>query len=260
MQGEPLNETQLTERGLLGDRAFALRDKTDGKIATAKNPRKWPNLFDFSAVLLEVLAANGEKLAARITLPDGTTVDTQRADASEILSAALKRDVTLERIDQNEHSPTSTKEISEEYWLDMEGLDHRDMVTDFNLPEGTFFDTGLVRILARATLERLQELYPQGRFEVPRFRPNVVVNLTEGSKGFVENDWLGRIVTIGEGVRLKIDLNCARCVMTTLAQGNLPKDSGILRTAAQHNQVTVGVYASVLKGGKIHTGDPFRLE
>jgi len=43
--------------------------------------------------------------------------------------------------------------------------------------------------------------------------------------------------------------------MTTLAQGDLPKDSGILRTAAQHNQVNVGVYGSVLRGGEIHRGD-----
>jgi MOSC domain-containing protein YiiM len=43
--------------------------------------------------------------------------------------------------------------------------------------------------------------------------------------------------------------------MTTLAQGDLPKDSGIFRTAAQHNQVNVGVYASVLRGGEIHRGD-----
>ena len=96
----------------------------------------------------------------------------------------------------------------------------------------------------------MHELYPEGRFAVPRFRPNVVVKSTDGSEGFVENAWLGRIVAIGESVRLKIDLNCARCVMTTLAQGDLPKDPGILRTAAQHNQVNVGVYASVLHGGK----------
>jgi len=142
----------------------------------------------------------------------------------------------------------------------MEGLEHRDTVTDFNLPEGTFFDTATVHILTKATLECLQELYPQGRFEVPRFRPNVVVRPTDGSKGFVENDWLGRIITFGERVRLKIDFNCARCVMTTLAQRDLPKDSGILRTAAQHNQVNVGVYASVFQGGKIRIGDSFRLE
>ncbi|MGA7764087.1 MAG: MOSC domain-containing protein [Candidatus Binataceae bacterium] len=106
----------------------------------------------------------------------------------------------------------------------------------------------------------MQKLYPEGRFAVPRFRPNVVVKPTDGSDGFVKNAWLGRIVAIGESVRLKIDLNCARCVMTTLAQGDLPKDPGILRTAAQHNQVNVGVYASVLQGGKIQRGDSIRLD
>jgi hypothetical protein len=68
------------------------------------------------------------------------------------------------------------------------------------------------------------------------------------------------MVAIGDIVRLKIDLKCARCVMTTLAQSDLPKDSGILRTAAQHNQVNVGVYASVLQGGKIQRGDSIKLE
>jgi uncharacterized protein YcbX len=86
------------------------------------------------------------------------------------------------------------------------------------------------------------------------------VKPTDGSNGFTENVWLGRTVAIGKSVRLKIDLNCTRCVMTTLAQRDLPKDPGILRTAAQHNQVNVGVYASVLQGGKIQRGDSIRLE
>jgi uncharacterized protein YcbX len=245
------------ESGLLGDRAYALRDTSDGKIATAKNPRKWPNLFDYGAVLIGA-ATPGEKLPpARITLPDGTTISTEQPDAARILSAALKREVRLEKI---EGAAASQKETSEEYWLDMEGLEHRDTVTDFNLPEGTFFDTATVHILTTATLQRLHELYPGGRFAVPRFRPNVVVSTTDGSDGFAENAWLGRIVAIGESVRLRIDLSCARCVMTTLAQRDLPKDSGILRTAAQHNQVNVGVYASVLQGGKIRRGDSIRLE
>ena len=42
MMGEELNATEVTERGLLGDRAYALVDSSDGKVATAKNPRKWP--------------------------------------------------------------------------------------------------------------------------------------------------------------------------------------------------------------------------
>ena len=32
--------------------AYALRDTSDGKIATAKNPRKWPNLFQYRAALI----------------------------------------------------------------------------------------------------------------------------------------------------------------------------------------------------------------
>ena len=102
-------------------------------------------------------------------------------------------------------------------------------------------------------MDRLRELYPQGRFEPRRFRPNIVV-ATAGSD-FVENDWIGRTVEIGDTVRLAITEPCPRCVMITLPQGDLPKDSGILRTAAQHNGVNVGVYASVVSGGTIRRGD-----
>ena len=86
------------------------------------------------------------------------------------------------------------------------------------------------------------------------------MKLTDSSKGFVESEWLGKVIAIGDRARLKIELNCARCVMTTLAQGTLPKDPGILRTAAQHNHVNVGVYASVLQHGRIGVGDSIRLE
>jgi uncharacterized protein YcbX len=79
-------------------------------------------------------------------------------------------------------------------------------------------------------------------------------------KDFVENAWIGRTVRIGEVVRLSITGPCPRCVMTTLAQGDLPKDSGILRTAARHNEVNVGVYASVVRGGNVRRGDAISLE
>ena len=260
MLGEQLTTTEITESGLVGDRAYALRDVSDGKIATAKNPRKWPNLFLYSAVLAGTPV--GEKMPpARIILPDGTTISTEQSDATRILSAALKREVRLEKIGGGKQgAPASEKETSEEYWLDMEGLEHRDTVTDFNLPRGTFFDTGMVHVLTTATLDRLHEFYREGFFATPRFRPNVVVRTPDSSHGFVEDTWLGRTIAIGERVHLQIDLNCARCVMTTLAQGALPKDPGILRTAAQHNRVNVGVYASVLQGGMIQRGDAVWLE
>jgi hypothetical protein len=74
MMGEELNATEVTERGLLGDRAYALVDSSDGKIATAKNPRKWPRLFDFRANFIEPPRGSVKVPPIRITLPDGTTV------------------------------------------------------------------------------------------------------------------------------------------------------------------------------------------
>jgi uncharacterized protein YcbX len=116
-----------------------------------------------------------------------------------------------------------------------------------------------IHLLTTATLDRLRELYPPGRFEVRRFRPNIVVETASG-ENFVEDAWIGQILAIGDAVRLSITGPCGRCVMTTLPQGDLPRDTGILRTAAQHNRANVGVYASVLHGGKVRRGDSVRLQ
>jgi uncharacterized protein YcbX len=148
---------------------------------------------------------------------------------------------------------------SEEYWPDMEGLDHRDTVTEFALPTGTFFDGATVHLLTTAALNRLRDWYPQGRFEVPRFRPNIVMDRVRNEKSVDEETWIGRTLAIGNEVRLHVTGPCGRCVMTTLAQGDLPKDSGILRTAVQHTKGHVGIYAAVVQGGTISRGDYMRL-
>jgi hypothetical protein len=266
MMGEELNAAEVTKAGLLGDRVYALVDGSDGKVASAKNPRKWPTLFDFRAVLADVPRTGATMPPVRITLPDGTVVSSEQRDIDQVLSTALKRPVTLdvaERVDQagaESSVPDARPATAEEYWPDMEGLDHRDTVTDFGLPQGTFFDAAFVHVMTTATLDRLRELYPHGRFEVRRFRPNMVIAAANGGTDFVENAWIGRILAIGDAVRLSITGPCPRCVMTTLSQGDLPRDPGILRTAAQHNHANVGVYASVLQGGAIRRGDSVSLE
>lgn len=247
MMGEELNAAEITERGLLGDRAYAVVDSSDGKVASAKNPRKWPQLFDFRAAFVDTPRPGGKVPPVRITLPNGTVVTSEQSDLNQTLSRALNREVTLDETERGHRevvessSPNPWTPKAEEYWPDMEGLDYRDTVTDFNLPEGTFFDCAVVHLLTTATVDRLRELYPEGRFEVRRFRPNVVVETASGVRDFVENAWIGRTLAIGDVVRLSLTGPCPRCVMTTLPQGDLAKDPGILRTAAQHNHANVGL-------------------
>ena len=254
MIGEELNAAELDEVGLVGDRAYALVDSLDGKVASAKNPRKWPDLFQFRASFINPPRAGGEISAVRVIFPDGSSATSEQADVSKILSGALSREVTFTAANRERRKTVSASPPdalqAEEYWPDIEGLDHRDTVTDFALPEGTFFDTAVVHLLTTATLDRLRTLYPQGRFEARRFRPNIVVETADGEKDFVENAWIGQVVAIGDEVRLTVTGACPRCVMTTLRQGDLPKDVGILRAAAQNNGANVEVYASVLRGGK----------
>lgn len=244
MMGEELNAADITDSGLLGDRAYALIDKSDGKVVSAKNPRKWKGLFDFRATFMYPPHVGDSIPPVRITLPDGSIVTSEDSDIDRTLSDALGREVRLETV-------TSQSRSLEEYWPDMDGLDRRDTVTDETMPIGTFFDLANVHLLTTATINQLREYYPEGRFEVRRFRPNIVVDPAVEHSGFVENDWIGHTVAIGSEAQLNITEPCPRCVMTTLSQGDLPRDPGILRAAARHNKVKVGVYAEVQHGGRI---------
>jgi uncharacterized protein len=267
MMGEELDASAVTEQGLLGDRAYALVDAETGKVASAKNPKRWPNLFQCHAALTEPPATVRKLPAVRITLPDGTTVSSDDPGVDDALSEVVGHRVTLERT-------APAEAIFEEYWPDMEGVSpegHRDTVTDERLgaaaPPGTFFDLAPMGVLTTATLKRLAELYPQGRFDVRRFRMNLIVQAD--AEGFVENDWIGHTLAGGDGVSLPVILADPRCVMVTLPQADLPKDPGILRTAAEHNRVEipghgrypcVGVYATVAAGGKVCCGDQVALD
>src|SRR5215207_2599273 len=207
---------------------------------------------DFRAAYVEPPEKGLKLPAVRLTLPDGTVVTSEEPNLAQMLSTTLRREVAFAKAQHDGESPAAQAEA---YWPDMEGLEHRDMVTEWELPAGTFFDLAVVHLLTTATIEHLRALYPEGRFEVRRFRPNIVVATGPAQEGFVENDWIDRTLAIGDEVRLRITGPCPRCVMTTLPQGDLPKDAGILRTAAQNNQANVGVYAAVVTGGTVRRGD-----
>jgi uncharacterized protein YcbX len=211
----------------------------------------------------------------RITLPDGTSVRTDAPDVDASLSGFFGRPVKLERAAPEDFT-------IDQYHPDIEDLDpegHCDTVTESKLgsaffaqaglpsgvPVGAFFDLFPVSILTTSTLDRLNELRPESQFDERRFRMNVIVDTRDG--GFLENGWTGHRLQIGDGVRLSVAIPDPRCVMTTLAQDELPKDTEVLRTLARQNRVDVagglypcaGVYATVESAGTIRADDAVSL-
>src|SRR3954452_16191829 len=90
MLGEELNSSYVTERGLAGDRAYALIDQKTGKVASAKNPRKWGKLFDFRAAFIDTPQVVENIPPVRITFPAGTQIfSSDQDDMDYTLSKVL---------------------------------------------------------------------------------------------------------------------------------------------------------------------------
>jgi hypothetical protein len=258
MRGERLREAPVNVCGIVHDRRYALLDPATGKIGSAKHPRLWGRL-------LACLARMADD-ALHIALPDGRDVLLGRDDVDGALSDLLGRPVRLSA------TPPDAPEI-ERYWPDVDGLALRDMVTSGAIgsgaPPGTFFDYAPLHLMTTATLAHLRALNPQGQEDARRFRPNLVIEVPGATSGFVEDEWVGRTLSIGDEVRLRVTSPVPRCVVPTLAQADLAQDIGILRAIAQHNrppvpaldgarQPCLGIYATVERGGALRVGDLVR--
>jgi uncharacterized protein YcbX len=272
MLGETPRAAQVEASGVVGDRAHALVDLETGKVASAKLPRVWASLLTFSARYID-RPGTGEPLA--ITLPDGTVLHSERPDLDERLSGAIGRRVKLTGAPDLNHG-------YEDEWPDIEGMAPQDFIQstqtstseDGNpvstlsvgiMAPGTFQDVAPVTIMTTAALRRTAELQPGSRWDPRRFRPNLLLDV-EGT-GFVENEWVGRQLRVGQVV-FSVAAPIPRCVMTTLPQEDLIADREILRTVARHNRVDVagtgvfaclGAYAGVLEPGHLSVGDNIQV-
>lgn len=250
MLGEELSAADITERGIDGDRMLALLDSETGKVASAKNPRLWRKLLTISAV-----TADG---GIRMTGPDGAEI--RHDDLSEILGRAVALTA--------EPPPNASIDRAHPDEVLHAGVDADVAVHAIELPSGTFFDFSPLHLLTTATLDRISELSPRGTVEVQRYRPNIVIHTDES--GFVENSWIGRELTVGPALRLRITVPTPRCAVPTLAHGPLPRDPDALRVPAQHNRLEplagmglhpcAGVHAQVVTPGRIVQGDCVLLD
>jgi uncharacterized protein YcbX len=258
MAGEEMPVAVVTERGLLGDRAYALVDKASNRVATV---RAWAaSLLSYHARFTSEPAPAAPVPPVRITTPTGETFTSDQADLEERLSTVFGRALTV--------MSAAPRGLLIEFPQGTLGGKHEkdtDAPLAAGAPPGTFFDYGSVHLLASSTLEHLQTRYPQGRFDVRRFRPNLVIGVD--GEPFIENSWVRRRVAVGDQVVLRVSIPCPRCVNTTLPQADLPHDVGILRTIARLNRVDlgdfgqlpcVGVYAEVVRPGVVRRDDVVR--
>ena len=273
MLGERRDRVEVTAAGVVGDRGWALLDAGDGKVVSAKNPRKWARVLQLRAAYLEEPRAGEPVPHVAVETPDGTVVRSHDPDADVALSAFLGREVRLSAT-----APDRT--VMEETWPDVDGLAPEafirrtrietpvaeEVVSDIAIamaaPPGTFYDLSVLHLLTTSTLAELARLQPEGGWDVRRYRPNVLVD-TDGT-GFVENGWVGQRLSLGPRAAMQVTMPTMRCIMTTLAQEELPRDPSLLRTVARSNRLTIGdigtwacagVYGDAAAPGVVSVGD-----
>ena len=259
MLGGTVSELLVTEQGGLGDRAWALRDQRNGRIVSAK---RVPRLLEFRATYeVEPTPESGD--VVRIETPEGDTLYAGQEDASARISSILGRPVVLDNsaqpdekasIDRNTiFGDVPVSQIVPEWTPET-------MPDYFQLKSGSFLEIGAVFLLASGSVEHLRSL--QGGtalIDRRRFRPNLFIDTGQVSGRFVEDDWLGGELAIGDSVVLEEFAPTLWCVGSTLAQEELPRDRSILRTIAGGHKGCLGVYGSVASPGLIRVGDPVVL-
>ena len=223
MAGERLETCTVGERGIPGDRGWAIRDETAGKLATGS---RFPLLMQCAARYREQ-PVNGSIPPVDMQFPDGFRLGSDGTDVNERLTELLSKPVSLSSL-----------------------------ATDSNAEH--YFDVATIHVLTTASLAAMARLHPDSDWDVRRFRPNFFVETEPGIEGLVEFEWTGRTLRVGE-VELYCKLPCERCVMPNHAQEGLPKDETLLRTIAKEAGNNLGTYANVTKPGEVKVGDVVEL-
>ena len=216
MGGERHGSLTLDERGVVDDRRWALRT-ADRRLASGKTSARSARFQRIDGLLDWAVTLDGE--VPVITTPAGEELRSTDADIHDRLSAQLDQPVTLEVEEDDPH-----------------------------------FDRAPIHVLTTASLRWLRSLLPESAIDERRFRPNVLLDVAGDTP--VEADWIGHDLHLSADVVLRVRELTERCVMTTLAQLDLPKDPLVLRAIAQHADARFGVYADVVQGGSISVADP----
>jgi hypothetical protein len=181
------------------------------------------NLIEAESKNANTLSADLAELVVDVETPDGETLAIDDPALVEMLRANIdqKHEVTLM---QSQRAMTDCRPIS-------------------------IFSLQSAQQLAEETGTQVDKR---------RFRANVYVDLT-ASKGFAENELVGRSVRIGPKVTIAILERDARCVMITLDPDTGEQAPVILKKVAQAHDGMAGVYGAVLVEGMLYKGDSVEM-
>ena len=234
-----LDECELTEAGVAGDRAFFLVDDND-RLVNSKG----------LGVLQQIVPIYDEANVLELRFPDGTTVAEQVAvDGS--LDAQFWGVAVPVRVLEGPWSEA----ISDFAGRSLRLVRAPGPATDrMRSGAATLLGTASLRAIARAT--GVEEV--DGR----RFRMNFGV---DGLREHEEDEWLGRRVQVGEAVVVPQG-NVGRCAVTTQNPETGAADLDTLKALAAYRRdvettepLPFGVHAAVAEAGRVRLGDPVLL-
>jgi hypothetical protein len=208
-----------------------------------------------------------------ITLPDGASVGSGDARVNERLSEALGHAVSLwplvpaDALDHYRRGAPSHEDLERELRAIFGRADDEPLpdlglfppeLLEFESPPGTYFDAFPLMLMTDASLRTMQERVPGSRFDVRRFRPNLLVSVASPRDPFPEQAWRNRLLRVGDAV-LRVTVECPRCVMVTHGFDDLPKDPSVMRALVREAGGNLGVYAQVETPGTARVGDAVLL-
>ena len=225
--GERLTEAEIDSTGVVGDRSWGGFARAPQEVAPPDRLKRWRPV---PTVLARLTDAGPE-----VTGDGKTWHKAGSSEAAELTGAALGFPVRFAP-----YEAAATINVPGE-------------------PAPRYTRAGL-HLLTTASMAHLESLVgPEVGMDARRFRPNVVVESAPGLHGFVDQEWLGRTLTVGD-LRLKVSAPCVRCSFTAIAQNNgIAFAPEVLHAITRHGGGDMGIYAEVEVEGTLRLGDQVRL-
>ena len=235
-----LDQCDLMEAGITGDREFFLVDEND-RLVNAKG-----------LGALQQIVPRYDREVGSLTLgfPDGTTVS-QEVGLNGSLGAQFWGDTVEVRVVDGPWSEAIS---------DFAGRDLRLVRAPGPAPDRR--RSGAATLLGTGSLHALARILGADEVDERRFRMNFGI---DGLGEHEEDEWLGRRIRLGEAVVVPQG-NVGRCAVTTQNPDTGAPDLNTLKALAAYRRVIetteplpFGVYAAVAEPGRVRVGDKVEL-